>query len=334
MLSQAAAQPPPAGGGAPPQQPGGLAAHMGDAFPRSGSSSGLAQPPPTALQLQQELLGGPPSRGPSPATSLTNTPRTLSSGLGGPQGGPPPADLGAPGAGGKSWSSLDGIARPNWQQLAGAPSDGILSAGGQQAALGAGLQRPPSTGPSNPLSSSYGAGGGGLLRGGSGPSPPGSMGLSSQLQQLAAQQQRGGLPSGLPPGPSAAQQQLLQQQLLQQQQQLQQQHLQHQHLQQQQQQQRGAGLPPGGYGQPAPQQQQQAQSLANLQAAAQAAQAAQAAAMRQQQMLRNVSWGSRWQGLVWLGCPRRPGLFVQVGCPSGGQAPILLGTACLALPAW
>ena len=215
MLSSAAAQPPPAGSGGE-----GLTGLGG--FGRSPSGAGLAQPPPTQLQLQQELLGGH-SRGPSPAGSLTGTPRTLS-GLGGP---PPDASLlpvGAPtagsggangggpgGPGGKGWSSLDGMPRPNWQQLGGNPSDAIL---GQQQAhhMGASIQRPPSAG-------SQGAPGGNPMG-----LTPSHLQQLQQLQQQQQQQQQQRANQGLPNGLSnSTQQQLLQQHLLLQQQQQQQQ---------------------------------------------------------------------------------------------------------------
>lgn len=262
MLSSAAAQPPP---GAPPQQQGlggsggadVLAAQL-SGFARSGSAAGLsAQAPPTQAQLQHELLGGG-SRGPSPAGSLTNTPRTLS--------GLSAAETTAAGSG-KGWSSLDGMARPNWQHLGaqgGNPADVVLGGGGA-----AGIPRPPSAGPPpGALSSSY-DGGGGMSRTHSGASPNPLAGLPNHLQ-MAGQQQLQRLPSNpLPNGlpGNAAQQQLLQQ-----------------HLAQQQ---RSQGMLPG-YGQQQ-QHQSQSSSLANLQAAAQAAQAAQAANMRQQALLRNVS---------------------------------------------
>ncbi|KAL4425675.1 hypothetical protein ABPG75_009691 [Micractinium tetrahymenae] len=283
MLSQAAARPP----GAAPAQGllGGAAGGVGgdgggllSGFARSGSSGGQGQPPPTQLQPQQELLGGFPMpggpSGPSPSASLSTTPRTLSSGLaaGALQPGGEASLMGAAGGGGKGWSSQDGIPRPNWQQLAGAPG---AAGNPSNSILGAGIPRPPSTGPSNPLGGMQGLSQSfeGSLGRGTSPNP--LQGLQGGLPAHLQQQQRGatpqgfqGLPNGLPSGNTTTQQQLLQQ------------HLAAQRAQ--------AGLAPGGFAAQQQQQQQQAASLANLQAAAQAAQAAQAAAIRQQALLRNV----------------------------------------------
>lgn len=213
MLSQAAARPP---GAAPPPGLLGGGGAGGDAsllgFGRSSSSGGLGQPPQTQLQLQQELLGGGPSTGPSPGGSLVNTPRTLSGLASGvPQPGDPgmmpgggQGNVGAPGGGGggKGWSSLDGIPRPNWQQQLGGggghPSD----------LLGAAVQRPPSTGPSHTLGSmgsmNYE---GGMSRGGPSPNPLQGLqgGLPPHLQQHLTAQQRG--QQGMPPSGYGQQQQ-------------------------------------------------------------------------------------------------------------------------------
>jgi hypothetical protein len=276
MLSSAAAQP---AQGGPSAQQGLLGANGGAAgadllggFPRAGSSGGLMAPSGASqLQLQQELLSGA-STGPSPANSLTNTPRTLSSALGMPSAAGPTPDaaamgMGNVGAGGKGWSSLDGMPRPNWQQQLGAnPSDAILGGTGGQPYGGAGaaVQRPPSTGPTAALSSSFD--GTTLSRGNSAASPNPLAGLPSHMQLQGQQPQR--LPS-LPTGLPSTQQQLLQQHLA------------------QQQAARAQSLPPAGYGQG---QQGQAASLANLQAAQQAVHAAQAAQnVLRQQALRNVS---------------------------------------------
>eukprot|EP00887_Chlorella_sp_A99_P000842 scaffold5.g842.t1 len=291
-------------------QPAGLPAPLG-----SGGNGLLSLPlaqqsgaPP--LQLNESLLASQlasvASTGHSPAGSVSGTPRTAS--LGPPAGAaaaPEPTVLGGlPQPPARPWSSMDGMPRPGAAGGSGAvsPSDSILHQSQQPhlnpAAVGAALQRPPSTGlPGGP--GSVGAPSlqmspngsaldlSGSLDGALGRLPPGfgqqQQGGLPQIQAVRAQTMPAGLPSGLTP--------LQQQQLL----------LQHQ-LQLQQRAQSGPLPPP----------QPQNPSLANLQAAAQAAQAAQQAALRQQ---------------FQRAAPQPPPPLPNLGQPGVGGLPGLQGAA-------
>ena len=262
MLPAAAVQSQPAlgqGGSLP-----GDFAHLGFARGPAGAMA-LPQQPGIApqLQLNEGLLASHvASTGPSPAGSVSGTPRTGSFGGASAGSGPVPdaaalvgasavataaahvqqpanGGLGGSAPTGRPWSSLDGMPRPPTAGAGPSPSDGILQSSqpflggsGGPGSIGNSIQRPPSTGMHSGASS--------LQMSPSGSTLDLSQGLDGALARLPASlqahaggvsaamlqhQQQQQLPRAqtLPNGLTPAQQQLLLQHHLQQQAQQQQQ---------------------------------------------------------------------------------------------------------------